>query len=61
MTKPNLLNGEFECCGVLCDKHKAQQRIDRMQDFINKANLYFNEAVPNLTELRKEAKELSDD
>lgn len=27
----SLLEGEFVCCGTLCDKVKAQQQIDRLQ------------------------------
>ncbi len=63
MTRVNLLEGEFECCGALCDKRKAQLQIDRMQAVINKCDEYFSNAVyfsPKFDKLAKELKELSD-
>ena len=31
----NLLEGKFQCCGVLCPKQEAQEHIDKMQECIN--------------------------
>jgi hypothetical protein len=31
----DLLNGEFMCCGALCDKYKAQACINKMQRLID--------------------------
>lgn len=63
-TKVNLLEGEFECCGALCDKRKAQLHINRMQAVINKCDKYFSNAVyfsPKFGKLAKELRELKDD
>jgi hypothetical protein len=31
----DLLEGEYMCCGALCDKRKAQCHIDKMQQLID--------------------------
>jgi len=57
------MNLNKECCGVLLDRPKAQQHIDRMQRVINKCDEYFSNAVyfsPKFDKLAKELKELSD-
>lgn len=51
MKKLSLLSGEFHdetrlcCCGAMCDKRRAQQRIDRMQAVINRVHRYLNDDI----------------
>jgi hypothetical protein len=42
VTQLNLLEGEFACCGTLCDKMVAQARINRMQAVIDEAYKFIN-------------------
>ena len=44
MKKLSLISGEFMCCGAMCDKRRAQERIDRMQKVINRVHRYLNGA-----------------
>ncbi len=62
MSKVNLLEGEFTCCGALCNKKEAQSHIDRMQRAIDAAHEYFNYGSysPEMfEELIKELQDLS--
>lgn len=62
MSKVNLLEGEFQCCGVMCDKKKAQAHIDRMQRAIDATHEYFtygSYSSEMFEELIEELRELS--
>ena len=58
MKKLSLFNGEFLCCGAMCDKRRAQQRIDRMQAVINKVHRYLNDDITTIDEFEAMLKEL---
>lgn len=67
-TKISLISGEFMCCGAMCDKRRAQERIDRMQKVINRVHRYLNDDITTvqefedmLTELDKLKVELDND
>lgn len=61
----SILEGEFECCGTLCDRHKVQQHIDRMQAVINTAYTYLANPIAmspdKLEELFEELEDLKDE
>jgi hypothetical protein len=59
MSKANLLEGEFTCCGALCKK-EAQSHIDRMQRAIDAAHEYFNHGSYSAAMFEELVKELQD-
>lgn len=64
MKQLSLLEGKFHCCGALCDKKQAQERIDRMQRIIDITHEFFTwEHFPEdkFEDMLKELAELSSD
>lgn len=59
MKRLSLLSGEFHCCGAMCDKRRAQQRIDRMQAVINRVHRYLNYDITTIEEFEAMLKELN--